>query len=154
MHICLLSTVNHLNKIFIYLLLLLLSGCDSSKETLTSIKEKLDETIQQHIDKPEGPIPESDVVAPEPKAASLEPLQAIRTMPLDLSIPEQNNEHLPMGEGFSAELLPDLFSDAEKTEQEAGKTSFGGRLVLDEDSEEYSMDSVRGAELTLEVLTP
>lgn len=136
----------NLNKILTFSLLIVLSGCDSDPIKLNSAggEPPANEGLQTI---PSAPTADQVMQAPEP-------LNKVRTMPLDLSIPEQNNDHLLDGEDLSTDLLPDLFSGVEKAGPEAGRTSFGGRLVLDEETEEYSMESVRGAELTVEVLTP
>lgn len=84
-----------------------------------------------------------------------EPSERIRSLPLDLTIPDQELDTEAPEQGQSTTLLPDLFSQqAGPDASSTSRTSVGGRLVLDEDNPDYSMEAVRGAEVTLEVLTP
>lgn len=48
--------------------------------------------------------------------------------------------------------LPDLFTLPE-SKKKSERTSFGGRLLLDEQNPNYTMDAVLGAELSLELKT-
>ena len=83
-------------------------------------------------------------------------------LPLDLSLPDQGQFHDDdaveiensdlSDSGENAPLLPDMFKH-QVAEEKPSSASIGGRLVLDEAVEEYTMDAVLGAEVTLEVKT-
>ncbi len=93
---------------------------------------------------------ESDAVEPKDQQA------------LDLSLPELSDNEF--GNDFNGELevfagqqentLPDLFSAPKNTSNSKGsRASIGGRLLLDEQNPNYTMDSVLGAEVSLELKT-
>jgi hypothetical protein len=69
--------------------------------------------------------------------------------PLDLSLPQ---EEITAGgeDGFSEEpLLPDLFEQNKKEEKK--KVVVKGKVLLESSSEAISMDSIDGAEVSIEV---
>jgi len=137
-----------LNKFLPVVLLLLVTACDSdrSNQVLTPSQ---DESAKEREFKNKD-------AAEDAALEGAAPLQQKRSMPLDLTIPDQviteQNEHLQSG--AAATLLPDLFSPKGASQSQQNRTSVGGRLVLDEDNPDYSMEAVKGAEVTLEVLTP
>lgn len=82
---------------------------------------------------------------------------------LDLTLPQFVDDVMDMSI-FKHEyksMLPDLFTPVE-VEEEESRTSFGGRVLMDEGFEEFNVDelrlqdirgSIEGAEITLEVKT-
>lgn len=73
---------------------------------------------------------------------------------LDLSIPDDHESSGYSASPFKgqADILPDMFAWKPVDEPES-TTAFGGRVVMDEETEGYDLSNVRGAELTLEVKT-
>lgn len=77
----------------------------------------------------------------------------ISSATLDLSLPDEDGS----GGGASPfaseqDLLPDMFA-YKPAEESEDTTAFGGRVVMDEEDEGYSLNSIRGAEITFEVKT-
>lgn len=78
---------------------------------------------------------------------------------LDLSLPELNDQDFD--EDFNSNLdgqqenaLPDLFSIRQKdSTSKDSRASIGGRLLIDEQNPNYTMDAVLGAEVSLELKT-
>ncbi len=73
---------------------------------------------------------------------------------LDLSLPLESvsNEQLSGMDADHEKRLPDLFSPVESKEK-ASRASIGGRLLMDENNPNYTMDAVLGAEVSLELKT-
>jgi len=137
-----------LNKFLPVVLLLLVTACDSDRSNQV-IAPLQDEGAEEKESKNKD-------AAEDAALEGAAPLQQKRSVPLDLTIPDQviteQNEHQQSGAADA--LLPDLFSQKGSSQSQQSRTSVGGRLVLDEDNPDYSMQAVKGAEVTLEVLTP
>jgi len=137
-----------LNKFLPVVLLLLVTACDSDRSNQVIAPSK-DKGAEERESKNKDAAEDAALEA----AATL---QQKRSMPLDPTIPDQviieQNEHHQSGAADA--LLPDLFSQKGANQSQQSRTSVGGRLVLDEDNPDYSMEAVKGAEVTLEVLTP
>ncbi len=75
---------------------------------------------------------------------------------LDLSLPHMDagvfDPNISISDSEQDNRLPDLFASPEKKEKDA-RASIGGRLLMDEDNPNYTMDAVLGAELSLELKT-
>jgi hypothetical protein len=75
---------------------------------------------------------------------------------LDLSLPELNEPSFDTLTGplekHAENTLPDLFNPNE-VEEKPSRASLGGRLLMDEDNPNYTMDAVLGAEVSLEFKT-
>lgn len=92
----------------------------------------------------------------------VEPVAQKDQQALDLSLPELDDNDFESGTNANFDsladqqenTLPDLFSAPKEDAQTNGsRASIGGRLLMDEQNPNYTMDAVLGAEVSLELKT-
>ena len=134
-----------LNKYLPVVLLVLVTACDSDRNKPTTAP------VQTHATDSQGRL---DIQAADEDSEAAKADRQVRIHPLDLTIPDQQLSVDEQEHHAEGALLPDLFSQQGNSASQQSRTSVGGRLVLDENNPDYSMEAVKGAEVTVEVLTP
>jgi len=86
----------------------------------------------------------------------VDPVEEKGQQSLDLSLPELVEEPFEIDSSSLVSepesTLPDLFATPESKEKDS-RASIGGRLLMDDQNPNYSMDAVLGAEVSLELKT-
>jgi len=80
------------------------------------------------------------------------PLKDQQSLDLSLPLDDHQDDQLSDMNGEHKARLPDLFSPLEIKEK-TSRASIGGRLLMDENNPNYTMDAVLGAEVSLELKT-
>lgn len=132
-----------------------LNGSDSERSLFnsTSIKNALN---REPVESDETSF-ESTLIENDGGASTFED----KPLNLDLSLPYDGLDPFEDTDAPAAQLsrnkydntLPDLFSDPIESNNKDSRTSIGGRLLLDEDNPNYTMDAVLGAEVSVELKT-
>lgn len=135
------------------------SDIDSFGDFLEWVKTEFEDMKGRHLDK--EPNTEGGLILPEVSAPLIK--NAPNDGPLDLSLPHDTfDEDADFSLKSDRSLnMPDLFSKTPISVKEKEETtSFGGRLLMDENFEELDQyriqdirNSIQGAELTFEVKT-
>ena len=111
--------------------------------TLAKFIEKASETFRGITSNSE--IPQQGVVLESP-------LKDQQSLDLSLPLDDQLDDQLSAMDSEHKTRLPDLFSPLE-TKEKTSRASIGGRLLMDENNPNYTMDAVLGAEVSLELKT-